>query len=82
MPSQLPLIPDAPLNHRLRTVTVLATCACLLVGLSADYGNGPLGRREHVFTGVRNLLQVSLPRALSRVSPPRLARRCARRGQS
>jgi hypothetical protein len=51
---QLPDIPDAPVNHRLRALTVLATAAVLLASVGADsYRGGPVAQRDHVFTHVR-----------------------------
>ena len=51
---KLPDIPDPPPNHRLRTLTFLATGFALVASIGADsYRDGPVGRREHVFTHVR-----------------------------
>jgi hypothetical protein len=49
----LPDIPDPPPNHRLRTLTVLATAAVLVASVAADsYSGGPVAARPHVFTEV------------------------------
>ena len=51
---QLPDIPDPPPNHRLRTLTFLATAGVLVASVASDsYAGGPVGEREHVFTHVR-----------------------------
>ena len=50
----LPDIPDPPPNHRLRTLTVLATVFVGVASVAADsFGGGPVAQREHVFTHVR-----------------------------
>ena len=56
----LPDIPDAPVSHRLRTLTFLATAATLLLSLTSTYKEGPVGSREYVFSGVANALRSTL----------------------
>jgi hypothetical protein len=41
-----------PPQHRLKTLTVLASAVAVLAGVTADYSNGPLGNKPHVFTKV------------------------------
>ena len=69
----LPDIPDPPPNHRLRTLTFLATGIVLIASVASDsYAGGPVGKREHVFTHVR------APRSCRRAAPRCVARMRAR----
>ena len=63
MPLQpkLPDIPDPPPNHRLRTLTFLATAFVLVASVGSDsYRNGPVGRQKHIFTHVRRAWRAAL----------------------
>ena len=57
-----------PPQHRLKTLTVLASAVAVLAGVTADSSNGPLGNKPHVFTkvcGQKHPLGFSLLRSLS-----------------
>ena len=71
----LPDIPDPPPNHRLRTLTFLATGAVLVTTVAADsWTGGPVAQREHVFTHVRARARVRRARVhLRPVRPTRSA---------
>ena len=53
-PQQLPNLPDftPPQQHRLKTLTFLASAVILVAGVTADYSQGPSGSKPHVFTAV------------------------------
>jgi hypothetical protein len=60
----LPDIPDPPPNHRLRTLTVLATAAVLVASVAADsFSGGPVAARPHVFTEARSARRLPQPHA-------------------
>jgi hypothetical protein len=86
MQPPLPNLPDftPPQQHRLRTLTFLASAVILVAGVTADYSQGPSGNKPHVFTTVR-LLSPAPSVALSRDAVhvimtirPTAGRTCAR----
>ena len=54
-PQHLPNLPDftPQQQHRLKTLTFLASAVILVAGVTADYSQGPSGSKPHVFTAVR-----------------------------
>ena len=70
----LPNLPDLnpPQQHRLRTLTFLASAVILLAGVTADYSQGPRGDKPHVFTSVRVALLLLLLCRSTRVKCPAL----------
>ncbi len=74
----LPDIPDPPVNHRLRTLTVLATAAVAVASVALDsFNGGPVAQREHVFTRVRPS-RAAAPRRAAAGAASRRALRCVR----